>query len=80
MDTRNRTLQGGDFYPSYLADMKGSQMTPRGRNELVCFRETDIIQVSVSEIENSRDYRLFKIHHVTRQVWCVIIKVILRVL
>jgi hypothetical protein len=33
MDTRNRTLQVGDFYPSRLADIKGGQTRPRSRIE-----------------------------------------------
>jgi hypothetical protein len=69
MDARNRTLQRGDFYPSRLLDIKEGQTRPRSRSELVCFQETDIVQVSKCEWDkSSRDYRLFKIHRVTKQV------------
>jgi hypothetical protein len=46
MDMKNRTLQGGDSYPSCLAGIKRDQLKScQFRSKLVCFRETDIIQV-----------------------------------
>jgi hypothetical protein len=33
MDTRDRTLQGGDFYPSRLAEIKGEGFARQRRRQ-----------------------------------------------
>jgi hypothetical protein len=43
---KNRTLQGGDFYPSRLAGVKGSQLRSRIRHDYItklCRRQAEVI-------------------------------------
>jgi hypothetical protein len=99
-DPRNRTLELGVVH-GWLKIMKHEEFARKEvsvtqtqefrRSELVCFRDTDIIRVSVkcklrvSGTSNLRDYKLFKIHHVTKQAdtedftLCVTVTVIFQV-